>query len=636
MARKNDANFYKRKNRWKVVRTLLQVILCISVLWLLIKTLFLANHYTPVEDQAYAGASQYELTASGQGQTADSGFICISYNGLVISDKLDNMIVSQEQFNEQMAALHASGYVTITQQDVIDYYRHGKQLPEKAMLLVFEDGIYNTTLMAQGALERYNFKATACTYADSLADSHNRFITSSNMKKLLDNSYWELGSNGYRLAYINIYDRYRNYYGHLNNNEYVLIHEWLKRDYNHYLMDFLRDEDRLREESVEEMEARIEYDYQQMASVYEGELGYVPSLYILMHSNTGAFANDPMVSNVNRDMITQTFAMNFNRQGSAFNTRESSIYDLTRLQSRNYFSTNHLLMRIWDDTGHDVAFVVGDEKEAKNWFVDEGVAEFRGNEIILTTEPYARGAMTLKGMLLDDLDMTVKLQGNIVGKQSVYLRTDRTQSSGVQVALENNELVVRDLSAGGGEVYRLDLFEFDGGPFISEEEDELAGKIALQEAIIKWDQNPARIEEAREELAYLRRLRARTIEEGAEPYVPALDLSDRDERLLRVQLVGNRLNVWLDGRQVVERLKVTAAGRGSIALGAEVWQETERFSQTNLHDDVYDARFIDLVIHQPDNDRQLYYRYQFAGLEQVAHVITEVFKTTINFFATRF
>ena len=636
MARKNDQKFYKRKNVWKVFRTLLQVVACLAVLLLLVRLLFFASYYDPADQQSYADASRYELTSSGQGAQGDSGFICISYNGLVINDDLDSMIVSQRAFNEQMAALHASGYVTVSQQDVLDYYLNGKALPKKALLLIFEDGIYNTTVMAQSALERYNYKATACTYADSLADSHNRYITSHNMKKLLDNSYWELGSNGYRLAYINVFDRYGNYFGHLNTNEYVLVHEYLVRDYNHYLMDFLRDEDRLREESEQAMKDRIEYDYQQMAELYKTELGYVPPLYVLMHSNTGMFGNDPLVSNENRDRITQTFAMNFNRQGSCYNDRNASVYDLTRLQSRQYFSTNHLLMRIWDDTAHDVAFVVGDEKEADNWYIDEGVAEFAGNKIILTSEPYAEGAMTLKHLLLDDLDMTVTLQGNKVGIQSVYLRTDRERNTGVQVSLENYELVVRDLSAGGTELFRQSLFELDGGATQSVEENELEGLIALQEAIIDWDLDPARIEEARKELAYLKRLKVPSMEDGGTPYVPGLDLSERDERKLRIRLVGSRLSVWLDGKQVCDRIKVSDAGRGSIALGAEVWKESERFSQTNLHDDVYDAVFIDPVVSRPENDRHIYYEYRYMGFDALMHAVKEIFEDAVAFFATHF
>ncbi len=635
MARKNDALFQKRKNIWKIIRTSAQVIVILAILVYVVKILFFSQRYDPVDTTAYSSSSNYELTNSAYSRTVpdDSGFICISYNGIVAANDLESRIVSQRSFQEQMAALYASGYVTITQQDVLDYYRNGKQLPEKAMLLIFEDGIYNTTALAQPSLEKYNYKATALTYAEELGNIHSQYITTANMKSLLENSYWELGSNGYRLAYINVYDLYNNYYGHLNTNEYVNIYRYLKRDYNHYLMDFLRDEDRLRQESEEAMRERIEWDYQQMHDIYSTELGYVPSLYVLMHANTGAFGYDPQVSVINQEMITQTFGMNFNRQGSCYNNLEASIYDLTRLQSRNYFYTNHLLMRIWDDTGHDMAFVVGDQEEAARWYVDEGVAEYKGNKIVLTTEPYASGTMTLKDVLLSDVDMTVTLQGNPVGVQSIHLRTDRKLKTGIRIALENNQLVITE---GESELFRLDLYEFDGGPFISEEEHELEGLIALNEAIVDWDEDPERVEEARLKLAELKRLKVPTLEEGGTPFYPLLDLSDRDERQLRIQLVGSRLNLWLDGQQVVSRLKVSSTGRGNVAFGAEVWKEGERFSQTNLYDDVYDAVFIDPVITDPDNSKTIYYQYRFLGMEAITHALRNFMEDVVNFFATTF
>ena len=328
--------------------------------------------------------------------------------------------------------------------------------------------------------------------------------------------------------------------------------------------------------------------------------------------------------------------MNFNRQGSCLNTLDSSVYDLTRLQSRHYFSTNHLLMRIWDDTGDDVAFVVGDEQEEEKWYVDEGVAEFRGNEIILTTQPYAQGRMTLKTGLMDDLDMTVTLQGNVVGRQSVCLRTDRELSCGVEVALENNELVVRDLTGGGEELFRQNLFTFDGGPFISEQQDEREGLIALQEAILQWDDDPERVKEARQELARLQATTAISLEEGGTPYVPELDISDRDSRKLRIQLSGTRLSIWLDDQPVVERLAISERGRGSVALVAEVWKETERFSQTNLYDDVYDAVFIDPVIRDLDDEKSIFYQYTLQGTQAMEYTFQNVIGNILDFFVEHF
>ena len=110
-------------------------------------------------EPAYISSSECELVQSPVSggieprNTDGTSFIAISYNGLTTSDRMDSSIVTQQAYEEQMAALHASGYVTITQQDVVDYYLYHSTLPEKAMLLIFEDGIYNTAELAQGALE---------------------------------------------------------------------------------------------------------------------------------------------------------------------------------------------------------------------------------------------------------------------------------------------------------------------------------------------------------------------------------------------------------------------------------------------------------------------------------------------------
>lgn len=634
-----------RRNRWKVIRTILQIILVLFVLFLAVRALLRHREQQAAREAepAYISSSECELVQSPVSggieprNTDGTSFIAISYNGLTTSDRMDSSIVTQQAYEEQMAALHASGYVTITQQDVVDYYLYHSTLPEKAMLLIFEDGIYNTAELAQGALEKYGYIATACTYAQNLDDVESKFITTANMKELLNNSYWELGSNGYRLSYINIFDRYGNYFGHLTTDEYVLIHDWLRRDYNHYLMDFLRDENRLRQETVEQMEERIAYDYEQMRDIYSAELGYVPSLYILMHSNTGAFGNDPLVSDQNRKMMTQVFDMNFNRQGSCLNTLDSSIYDLTRLQSRHYFSTNHLLMRIWDDTGDEVAFVVGDAQEAAKWKVSEGVAEFKdGNQIILTTEPYAEGKMLLEDVRVADVDMTVTLQGNIVGRQGLCLRTDESLSSGVEVALENNELVVRDLSAGGAELFRQNLFTLDGGPFKSEQEDEREGLIALQQAIIQWDDDPARVAEAEAELERLNATTAVNLEEGGTPLMPELDTSDRDSRKLRIQLIGTRLSVWLDDKLVAEHIAVSGSGAGSVAFTAGVWKESNRYSQTNLYDDVYDAVFVNTQIADVESSANVYYQYRTDDLLSAGDSAQGVVGRVLNFFIENF
>lgn len=130
-------------------------------------------------------------------------------------------------------------------------------------------------------------------------------------------------------------------------------------------MDFIRDEDRVPKESYEEMQKRISRDYELMDKVYKEELGKLPSMYAIMHANTGAFGTNKKASDINEEHIKKLFTINFNREGYSLNNRESSIYELTRMQAQAYWYPNHLLMRIKDDTKEDVEFVYGDLKRRK-------------------------------------------------------------------------------------------------------------------------------------------------------------------------------------------------------------------------------------------------------------------------------
>ena len=589
-----------RKNIWKIVRTVLEVLIILAVVFAVAYALY--RHH--IETGTYAGRLQDRTLISDEeilagqesvGHADGPHFIAVSYNGLTDTAREGGKIVTVGSYEAQMQALKASGYQTITQQDIIDYYENGAALPEKAMLLIFEDGILYTTELAQPAMIANNYIATACTFAENLSDTEEHYITAEGIKKLNKTTYWEAGSNGYRVSYINVFDRYENYFGNLNTREFLAVHNYLKRDYNHWLMDFIRDENRLRTESETAMEERVAWDYEKMEELYQKNIGYVPAFYLLMNSNTGAFGDDPLVSRKNAEMIEQVFAMNFNRQGSCLNTRASSIYDLSRLQVRQYFSTNHLMMRIWDDTGHHVVFSLGDAGKAENWTRTEGVAEFTESKIILTSLPYGQAELLLNEELPRNMELSVRLQGNMVGQQAIVMRADEYGEGGVTVRLHNNVLYIEDADEAMP-LLKVDRFELDGGPFVSEAQEELDGLIALQNAIIKYDEDEARVLEAEKELEALNSIRAPGIEDGAAPYIPQLDIDDEDNRELRIRLENNKISCWIDGIQVADQLSVSAGGGNKLFLQAAVTKDDERFSQTNLSDDVYDGIFTRLTV----------------------------------------
>ena len=157
-------------------------------------------------------------------------------------------------------------------------------------------------------------------------------------------------------------------------------------------------------------------------------------------------------------------------------------------------------------------------------------------------------------------------------------------------------------------------------PYVSKAEEELSGKIALALTIIDNDDDEARISEAKALLASLDGLRAPGIADGAEPFIPELDIDEQDDRALRIILDGATISVWLDDRLVADHLSVSSGSGSGMFLEAAVTQGTERFSQTNLSDDVYDGIFAELNIRSLDGSELYAYAPPLPAAESVSFI----------------
>lgn len=550
-----------KKDNKKFIRGILQSIFLLGVLYIIIRALFSFCTY-----ESYTQVSE-----------KDNGFIALSYFGVALES--DEDLIGNKQLEAHIKALKDSGYVTITQQDIKDYYEQGKLLPERAIFLMFEDGRRDTSIFAQKILEEYNLIATMFSYGDKFDERDSKFLSSKDMLELEKSSFWELATNGYRLAYINVFDKDHQFLGELTAREYGQVVTELRRDYNHYLMDYIRDEYDIPMESYEQMKARIDYDYQSLGKTYESQIGNLPSMYALMHANTGQFATNDKVSAINEQWIRQLFKINFNREGYSLNTRDISIYDLTRMQPQSYWSTNHLLMRIWDDTKQDMAFVSGDLEKNSSWEALQGVAAFEEEQIVLTSMPRAQGLLRLKNSEnFQDINLTVRLKGNKVGAQSIYLRADDQLNKAIQVEVKENTLY---------------LYQVVGGSH------NLVQSIALE--ILDEEDAP-------------------------------LELKQPGDRLLEINLIGNQISVAIDTDKLIEQQTVSCSESGAIYLAAVPLEEV--YSQRNLTDDVYDGVFEALVITEDSGSQkgEILFDDRVQGLKKGLYEIKKVITIVVNWF----
>ncbi|MBE6063725.1 MAG: glycoside hydrolase [Clostridium butyricum] len=547
----------ERKDRKKKIRSIIQGLILIVLMIIMLKALFSFTKYKP-----------YDVSKISDNN--DDEFIAVSYFG--VDRNGTETLISTDRLNEHLKALTDNGYVTITQQDVIDFYTKGKKLPPKALFLIFEDGRTDTAIFSQKITEEYNLKSTILTYSDRFEKGDPKFLQPDDLKKLEESTFWELGTNGYRLEYINVFNKDKEFLGRMTSLEFSKKSDEIRRDYNHYLMDFIRDEDNVPVESYEEMKNRIDYDYETSSRIYNEKLGKDPDLYILMHSNTGQFGTNKKASKINEKWIKELYKMNFNREGYSLNTLDSSIYDLTRIQPQAYWPTNHLLMRIYDDTKKKMNFVTGDEKKAAEFKEIKGKAEFKDDTVTITSEPRSKGLFKILNTDdFKDIDFSVNLQGNILGSQSIYLRSNDDQSSSISVELSNNIVSIKDKNNN----HEIELF--------------------------KKELNTDKHE---------------------------FDIKDLGNRHMHIKLNDNKLSLDIDNVNVADDIEVSDNSKGAVYLGS-AWNEYG-YSQKNIADDVYDGVFKEIDI--KDMNGNILYSNVLRGKDKVVYSMKNYFNKVVNWF----
>lgn len=81
----------------------------------------------------------------------------LMYHSILKSNKSSGkFIVSPDTFEEDLKYIKNNGYTTIVMKDLIDFVYENKDLPEKPIVLTFDDGYYNNYLYAFPLLKKYD------------------------------------------------------------------------------------------------------------------------------------------------------------------------------------------------------------------------------------------------------------------------------------------------------------------------------------------------------------------------------------------------------------------------------------------------------------------------------------------------
>lgn len=153
-----------------------------------------------------ADATEGDTLAAAKEQKIDVPILM--YHSILRSTNTGgNYIITESAFESDLKYLKDNNYTAIVMKDLIDYIQTGKPLPEKPVILTFDDGYSNNFLYAYPLLKKYNSKAVVSLigyYTDLYTKTPDEnpsysHITWDNVNEMMKSGLVEFQNHSYNL-----------------------------------------------------------------------------------------------------------------------------------------------------------------------------------------------------------------------------------------------------------------------------------------------------------------------------------------------------------------------------------------------------------------------------------------------------
>ncbi len=124
-----------------------------------------------------------------------------------LDNRLNDFTIKPEQFEKDMLYLKEKGYETISVKQLLDYINNDIPLPEKPIMITFDDGHESFYEYIYPMLKRYDLKAVLSvvgSYTDTYSENedHNinySYLTWKQINEMANSGYVEIGNHTYDL-----------------------------------------------------------------------------------------------------------------------------------------------------------------------------------------------------------------------------------------------------------------------------------------------------------------------------------------------------------------------------------------------------------------------------------------------------
>lgn len=254
----------------------------------------------------------------------------INYHG--VSDMSYKEDILTENFKNHIFALKAAGYETITLQEFIDFVEGNTTLPQKSIMITFDDGLKSSYENATPILEVADYTAVMFIITKySTAGGTSYYVSLDEAKDMLASGVWELQV-------------------HANDS-----HDDAKispESYGHYLSNKLWLDEEARNETDEEYRMRIAEEFKKSFDAYESVFGSKPVSFAFPFGDYGHISkNYPQAKEVIlEEMSPYFYKANFFQtwpaQGSSHNLVKKMDNALYKRISVNSTWTSEKLLEV--------------------------------------------------------------------------------------------------------------------------------------------------------------------------------------------------------------------------------------------------------------------------------------------------
>lgn len=125
-----------------------------------------------------------------------------------IGENTGKYVISPKMLEEDLKIINEMGFTTLTSADLIAYKEQGTPLPEKSVILTFDDGYFNNYTYVYPLLKKYNAKAVLSVvgrfteeYSNSTAPLNNRYshITYEQITEVSNSGLIEIANHSYNM-----------------------------------------------------------------------------------------------------------------------------------------------------------------------------------------------------------------------------------------------------------------------------------------------------------------------------------------------------------------------------------------------------------------------------------------------------